>query len=100
MTSWEHRDEGLGREFVASRLRFMGYLLAEVRNVAPPDMRYAHIRDDGEGHQVWEMARVWSRSQSMSSRVSRPTEMRTMSGVMPAATCCSSLSCRCVVEAG
>src|SRR6202035_4201060 len=43
---------------------------------------------------------AWSMSQRMSSSVSMPTEMRTMSGVTPACSWSASLICRCVVEAG
>ena len=41
-----------------------------------------------------------SRSQSRSSTSSIPTEMRTRSLLTPAANCCSSFSCWCVVDAG
>ncbi|MGQ4810057.1 hypothetical protein NKDENANG_03502 [Candidatus Entotheonellaceae bacterium PAL068K] len=47
-----------------------------------------------------EAARAWSRSHRMSSRSSKPTEMRIMSGLMPAAICSSSVNCWCVVLPG
>src|SRR5207253_1797581 len=43
---------------------------------------------------------AWSMSQRMSSSVSMPTDMRTMSGVTPALRRSASSICRCVVEAG
>src|SRR5579871_4232050 len=47
-----------------------------------------------------EAAIAWPRSQMMSSRSSIPTESRTRSFDTPASSCCSSVSCWCVVEAG
>jgi uncharacterized protein YggE len=42
---------------------------------------------------------AWSRSAIRSSASSIPMDTRTTLGAAPAATCCSGVSCRCVVEA-
>src|SRR5690606_25614803 len=56
----------------------------------------------GVAHRVSPVAmvRAWSRSHTMSSGSSRPTEMRMRSAGTPAASSCSGLSCWCVVDAG
>lgn len=58
----------------------------------------AAIGKNGVGYPAFFKA--WSRSAMRSSTVSMPIETRTTSGPAPAAFFCSSLSWRCVVEAG
>jgi formate/nitrite transporter FocA (FNT family) len=53
-----------------------------------------------KGSEVQALARACSRSAMMSLTSSMPTDRRTTSGPAPAATCCSSVSWRWVVEAG
>ena len=57
-------------------------------------------RHFGITHHRCDFSNAWSRSQSISSSVSSPTDSRIISGVTPAARCSSSDSCRCVVDAG
>jgi len=55
-------------------------------------------RAGGGGHAV--VVSALSRSSMRSCTSSMPTESRTRSFDTPASSCCSSLSCWCVVEAG
>src|SRR5262245_6802868 len=58
------------------------------------------VLDDLPAHHFADSVSAWSMSQRMSSSVSRPTDMRTMSGVTPALIWSASSIWRCVVEAG
>jgi len=50
--------------------------------------------------QFWLLSKAWSKSAMMSSTSSMPTDTLTKSGVTPAESCSSGLSCWCVVVAG
>ena len=64
-------------------------------------MRPAHGHGTvGITHHRCAFSSAWSRSQRISSSVSRPIDRRIISGVTPAARCSSSDSWRCVVDAG
>src|SRR5262249_50024212 len=62
--------------------------------------RLAVLGDLVADHAFAASFRAWSISQRMSSMLSMPTDMRTMSGVTPALTRSASSICRCVVDAG
>src|SRR5438876_3774630 len=62
--------------------------------------RLAVLDDLVADHALAAAASAWSMSQRMSSSVSMPTDMRTMSGVTPAFARSASSICRCVVDAG
>src|ERR1700694_1924584 len=94
-------DMHVGMAHARARNPYEDFCPLGLRSLSEYFLQWPAVLDDlVADHASPAACSAWSMSHRMSSRVSMPTEMRTMSGVTPAFNCSASSICRCVVEAG